>query len=49
MLTDETWNFQFWYRDKPFGAAGYNFSDGLTVTFCDYALIPVVEPPRPVE
>ena len=35
VLTGETWNFQFWYRDKPFGGAGYNFSDGLTVTFCD--------------
>jgi hypothetical protein len=35
VLTGETWNFQFWYRDKPFGGADYNFSDGLTVTFCD--------------
>ncbi|MDP6519666.1 MAG: hypothetical protein QF411_07185, partial [Planctomycetota bacterium] len=29
-----TWNFQFWYRDPTFGTAGFNFSDGLEVTFC---------------
>ena len=26
--------FQFWYRDPAGGAAGYNLSDGLDVTFC---------------
>jgi len=31
----ETWNFQFWFRDPPFGSAGYNLSDGLSVTFCN--------------
>lgn len=30
-----TMNFQFWYRDHPVGGAGFNFSDGLEVTFCD--------------
>jgi len=30
-----TANFQFWYRDPTGGPAGYNFSDGLEVTFCD--------------
>ena len=28
-----TWNFQYWYRDAPAGGAGFNFSDGLSVTF----------------
>lgn len=27
-----TWHFQCWFRD---GAAGWNYSDGLRVTFCD--------------
>lgn len=30
-----TWNFQFWFRDTAFGGNGFNFSDGLEVTFCD--------------
>jgi hypothetical protein len=30
----ENWNFQFWFRDPAAGGAGYNVSDGLTVTFC---------------
>ena len=30
----ETWHFQFWFRDPPGGPAGFNFSDGLAVTFC---------------
>ncbi len=30
----ETWNFQFWYREKPAAGGGYNFSDGLQVLFC---------------
>ncbi|MDP6369567.1 MAG: hypothetical protein QF615_08160, partial [Planctomycetota bacterium] len=29
-----SWNFQFWFRDPGFGNAGYNLSDGLSVTFC---------------
>lgn len=29
-----TWNLQFWYRDPLGGPAGFNFSDGLEVTFC---------------
>ncbi len=36
-LTGETWNFQLWYRDTLFGGVDYNFSGGLTVTFCDYS------------
>ena len=28
----ETWNFQYWLRDV--GGAGFNFSDGLEITFC---------------
>ncbi|MDP6838721.1 MAG: lamin tail domain-containing protein [Planctomycetota bacterium] len=35
VLADSTWNFQFWYRDPPGGPAGYNLSDGLSITFCD--------------
>ena len=27
-----TWNFQFWLRDV--GGSGFNFSDGLEITFC---------------
>ncbi|MEZ6021781.1 MAG: hypothetical protein R3F17_17325 [Planctomycetota bacterium] len=30
-----TWGFQLWYRDTGFGQAGYNFTDALSVTFCD--------------
>ena len=30
----ETWHFQFWFRDPTGGPAGFNFSDGLAVTFC---------------
>lgn len=30
-----TWNFQFGYRDNAGGGAGFNFTDGLSVTFCD--------------
>ena len=30
----ETWRFQFWYRDPTGGPGGFNFSDGLAVTFC---------------
>lgn len=29
-----TWNFQVWYRNVAGGGAGFNLSDGLTVTFC---------------
>ena len=29
-----TWNFQFWYRDIPGGGAGFNLSNGLSVSFC---------------
>lgn len=28
------WNFQAKYRDVPGGGAGYNFTDGLQLTFC---------------
>ena len=30
----DTMNFSLWYRDVSGGPAGYNFSDGLQVTFC---------------
>lgn len=33
ILGGETWNFSFWYRQM--GPAGYNFSDALSVNFCD--------------
>lgn len=29
-----TWDFQFWYRDPPFGSFGSNFSDAIEATFC---------------
>jgi hypothetical protein len=31
---NETWHFQFWFRDPTGGPAGFNFSNGLAVTFC---------------
>ena len=30
----DTLNFSFWYRDPAGGPAGFNFADGLEVTFC---------------
>ena len=30
----DTWRYSFWYRDPGFGTAGYNFADGLEITFC---------------
>jgi hypothetical protein len=30
----ESWDFQFWYRDKTGGPAGYNFSDAIEISFC---------------
>jgi subtilisin family serine protease len=30
----ETWNFQFVFRDLGAGGAGFNLTDGLSVTFC---------------
>lgn len=33
IMAGDTWNFSFWFRQaSPFG---YNFADGLSVTFCD--------------
>lgn len=29
-------NFQFWYRNPAGGGAGFNLSDGLSITFCAY-------------
>jgi hypothetical protein len=31
----DTRHFQCWYRDSGFGSAGYNFTDGISVPFCD--------------
>ncbi len=30
----DVWCYSFWYRDPAFGGAGFNFADGLEVTFC---------------
>jgi hypothetical protein len=30
----ETWNFQFVFRDLGAGGAGFNLTDGLSLTFC---------------
>ncbi|MFT7484749.1 MAG: glucose/arabinose dehydrogenase [Candidatus Paceibacteria bacterium] len=34
ILPGSTWNFQFWFRDPPGGASGFNLSEGLSVYFC---------------
>ncbi|MGK0218780.1 MAG: carboxypeptidase T [Planctomycetota bacterium] len=34
ILAGATWNFQWWYRD-PMVGAGFNFSDAVSVSFCD--------------
>ena len=34
VTTGSTWNFQFWYRDPTVGAT-YNYSEAISVTFCD--------------
>jgi hypothetical protein len=28
-------NMQFWFRDPPFGTAGYNLSDAIEIVFCN--------------
>lgn len=33
ILSGATWNFQLVFRDLPAGGAGFNFSDGLQLTF----------------
>jgi hypothetical protein len=30
-----TWNFQCWYRDPGAGGAGFNFSNAVSITFCE--------------
>ena len=35
ILPGSTWNFQFWYRDPLFGGAGFNFSDAVSIEFCE--------------
>jgi hypothetical protein len=30
-----TWNFQFWYRDPAGGPVGNNFSDAISIRFCN--------------
>ncbi len=34
LTAGSSWNFQFWFRDVLAGGAGFNLSDGLSVTFC---------------
>jgi len=34
ILAGSTWHFQWWYRDTAAGGAGYNFSDAISVPFC---------------
>lgn len=34
VVPGETVNFQFWLRDNQPGSAGFNYSDGLSVLFC---------------
>lgn len=35
IVSGDTRYFQCWHRDIPGGPAGYNFTDGISVTFCD--------------
>jgi serine protease AprX len=35
VLPGDTWYFQFWYRDPAAGGANFNFSDALSITFCE--------------
>ncbi len=34
VMAGEVWNFQYWFRDPSVGA-GFDTSDGLSVTWCD--------------
>jgi len=34
IVSDSTWNFQYWYRDPDHGGAFFNLSDGVEATFC---------------
>ena len=34
IVPGQPWNFQFWYRNPAGGGAGFNLSNGLSVTFC---------------
>jgi serine protease AprX len=35
IVSGSTWNFQCWYRDNQAGIPGFNFSDAVSVTWCD--------------
>ena len=35
LMPGTQWHFQAWYRDPAAGGAGYNLTDGLSVTFCN--------------
>lgn len=35
IVSGSTWNFQCWFRDNVQGVAGFNFSDAVSVTWCD--------------
>ncbi len=34
LTNGSTWKFQCWYRDPAAGGAGFNLSDGMSITFC---------------
>jgi len=34
-VAGQTWKFQFWYRNPAAGGAGFNLSNGLSVTVCN--------------
>jgi len=35
ILPGSTWNFQCWFRDTQNGMQGFNYSDAVTITWCD--------------
>jgi hypothetical protein len=35
IVAGATWHFQTWYRDNQSGVPGHNFSDALSITWCE--------------